>query len=78
MYEGEWRRGKAYGKGKFSWPSGATYEGDFKSGRMEGLGTFIGSDGDTYRGSWSSNRSMEGLIVVAMLVVGTRTSRFSK
>ena len=49
MYEGEWQRGKVYGKGKFSWPSGATYEGDFKWGRMEGLGTFIESDRDTYR-----------------------------
>lgn len=56
MYEGEWRRGKASGKGKFSWPSGATFEGEFKSGRMEGFGTFIGSDGDTYRGSWSADR----------------------
>lgn len=56
MYEGEWKRGKASGKGKFSWPSGATYEGEFKSGRMEGFGTFVGSEGDTYRGSWSSDR----------------------
>ncbi|KAL1337032.1 hypothetical protein AAHE18_10G106100 [Arachis hypogaea] len=56
MYEGEWKRGKASGKGKFSWPSGATYEGEFKSGRMEGFGVFVGSDGDTYRGSWSSDR----------------------
>ncbi|CAK9135522.1 unnamed protein product [Ilex paraguariensis] len=56
MYEGEWKRGKASGKGKFSWPSGATFEGDFKSGRMEGSGTFIGPDGDTYRGSWSGDR----------------------
>ena len=36
MYEGEWRRGKAYGKGKFSWPSRATYEGMFK---LHGMGT---------------------------------------
>ncbi|KAA8538541.1 hypothetical protein F0562_028149 [Nyssa sinensis] len=56
MYEGVWKRGKASGKGKFSWPSGATFEGEFKSGRMEGLGTFIGSDGDTYRGSWLADR----------------------
>ncbi|KAL0438041.1 UNVERIFIED_CONTAM: Phosphatidylinositol 4-phosphate 5-kinase [Sesamum latifolium] len=56
MYEGEWKKGKASGKGKFSWPSGATFEGEFKSGRMEGTGTFIGSDGDMYRGSWSGDR----------------------
>lgn len=56
MYQGEWKKGKATGKGKFSWPSGATYEGDFKSGRMDGFGTFIGSDGDSYRGSWSYDR----------------------
>ncbi|MCD9558371.1 hypothetical protein HAX54_015721 [Datura stramonium] len=52
----EWKRGKASGKGKFSWPSGATFEGEFKSGRMEGSGTFIGSDGDMYKGSWSADR----------------------
>nr|DAD24500.1 TPA_asm: hypothetical protein HUJ06_025964 [Nelumbo nucifera] len=46
----------ASGKGKFSWPSGATYEGEFKGGRMDGFGTFIGSDGDTYRGSWNADR----------------------
>ncbi|KAE8682203.1 Phosphatidylinositol 4-phosphate 5-kinase 2 [Hibiscus syriacus] len=56
IYTGEWRRGKASGKGKFSWPSGATYDGDFKSGRIEGVGTFIGSDDETYLGSWISNR----------------------
>ncbi|ESR39680.1 phosphatidylinositol 4-phosphate 5-kinase 2 [Citrus sinensis] len=56
MYEGEWRKGRASGKGKFSWPSGATYEGGFKSGRMDGEGTFVGVEGDTYRGSWSNDR----------------------
>lgn len=56
MYEGEWRRGKACGKGRFSWPSGAIYEGEFKSGRMEGFGSFIGVDGDMYRGSWVADR----------------------
>ncbi|KAK2979542.1 hypothetical protein RJ640_013559 [Escallonia rubra] len=56
MYQGDWKRGKASGKGKFSWPSGATFEGEFKLGRMEGFGTFTGSDGDTYRGSWTSDR----------------------
>ncbi|KAK8970043.1 hypothetical protein KSP40_PGU019384 [Platanthera guangdongensis] len=51
MYEGEWRRGKDAGKGKFSWTSGATFEGEFKGGRMEGFDTFIGADGDAYCGS---------------------------
>ncbi|KAI8004526.1 Phosphatidylinositol 4-phosphate 5-kinase 2 [Camellia lanceoleosa] len=37
MYEGERKRGKASGKGKFSWPSRATFEGEFKSGYMESL-----------------------------------------
>lgn len=56
MYEGEWKKGKANGRGKFSWPSGATYEGEFKSGRMDGYGTFIGVDGDTYRGFWAVDK----------------------
>nr|KYP40758.1 Phosphatidylinositol-4-phosphate 5-kinase 2 [Cajanus cajan] len=56
MYEGEWRRGKASGKGRFSWPSGATYEGDFAAGKMHGHGTFVGANGDTYHGAWLSDR----------------------
>lgn len=56
MYEGEWKKGKASGLGKFSWPSGATYEGEFRSGCMEGTGTFFGADGDMYIGSWCGNR----------------------
>ncbi|KAG1331826.1 hypothetical protein COCNU_02G017940 [Cocos nucifera] len=55
MYEGEWRHGKTTGRGKFSWPSGATYEGEFKAGFMDGIGTYTGSSGDTYRGGWSMN-----------------------
>ncbi|KAK2990385.1 hypothetical protein RJ640_003018 [Escallonia rubra] len=55
MYQGDWKRGKASGKGKFSWPSGATFEGEFKSGWIMGFSTFTGSDGDTYRGSWTSD-----------------------
>nr|CAD1833458.1 unnamed protein product [Ananas comosus var. bracteatus] len=55
MYEGDWRHGKATGKGKFSWPSGATYEGEFKAGFMDGHGTYTGAAGDTYRGGWLMN-----------------------
>ncbi|CBI30120.3 unnamed protein product, partial [Vitis vinifera] len=55
MYVGEWFRGKTMGKGKFSWPSGATYEGEFKSGYMDGKGTYTGNNGDTYRGQWVMN-----------------------
>lgn len=43
------------GKGKFSWPSGATYEGEFDSGFLDGFGTFIGASGDSYRGVYSMN-----------------------
>ncbi|KAG6490051.1 hypothetical protein ZIOFF_051333 [Zingiber officinale] len=56
MYEGDWLRGKPSGKGKFSWPSGATYEGEFRSGRMDGVGTFTGADGDTYHSQWATDR----------------------
>ncbi|CAM6033964.1 unnamed protein product [Sphagnum compactum] len=55
MYEGEWRRGKKTGKGKISWPTGATYEGDFMGGYMHGMGTYIGNGGTTYKGQWSMN-----------------------
>ena len=56
MYEGEWRDGKAAGKGRFTWPSGATYEGEFAAGKMHGAGTFVGADGDTYRGQWLADK----------------------
>ncbi|RLM97735.1 phosphatidylinositol 4-phosphate 5-kinase 6-like [Panicum miliaceum] len=55
MYEGSWRRGRASGRGKFSWTSGATYEGDFAGGYMHGHGTYIGEFGDTFAGLWASN-----------------------
>uniref|UniRef100_A0ACD5X7P4 Uncharacterized protein n=2 Tax=Avena sativa TaxID=4498 RepID=A0ACD5X7P4_AVESA len=55
MYEGSWRRGRASGRGKFSWPSGATYEGDLAGGYMHGHGTYIGEFGDTFGGHWANN-----------------------
>ncbi|KAK1628898.1 hypothetical protein QYE76_003213 [Lolium multiflorum] len=55
MYEGAWARGRAAGRGKFSWPSGATYEGDLAGGYMHGQGTYIGEFGDTFAGLWANN-----------------------
>lgn len=43
------------GKGRFSWPSGATYEGEFNSGHMDGTGTYTGLNGQTYKGQWVMN-----------------------
>ncbi|PPD79394.1 hypothetical protein GOBAR_DD23679 [Gossypium barbadense] len=43
------------GKGRFSWPSGATYEGEFKSGYIDGIGIYTGPSGDTYKGQWVMN-----------------------
>ncbi|VAH92751.1 unnamed protein product [Triticum turgidum subsp. durum] len=55
MYEGSWRQGRASGRGKFSWASGATYEGDLAGGYMHGHGTYIGEFGDTFAGHWANN-----------------------
>lgn len=56
MYEGEWKKGRAWGKGKLTWPSGATFEGEFKAGKMDGFGSFVGSDSGSYRGSWVGDK----------------------
>ena len=50
MHEGEWRRGKASGKGKFSWPSNATFIGELRSNRIEGFGTFTELEGNACLG----------------------------
>ena len=43
------------GRGRFTWPSGATYEGEFKGGYMDGTGTYTAPNGVTYRGQWVMN-----------------------
>eukprot|EP01115_Flamella_aegyptia_P015668 TRINITY_DN979_c0_g1_i2.p2 TRINITY_DN979_c0_g1~~TRINITY_DN979_c0_g1_i2.p2 ORF type:complete len:63 (+),score=15.03 TRINITY_DN979_c0_g1_i2:255-443(+) len=32
-YEGEWRAGKKWGKGRLTWSNGDRYEGDFIDGK---------------------------------------------
>nr|XP_040256903.1 phosphatidylinositol 4-phosphate 5-kinase 6-like isoform X2 [Aegilops tauschii subsp. strangulata] len=54
MYEGEWRHGKATGRGKFSWPSGATYRASSRT-FMDGDDTYTVAAGDPYNASWSMN-----------------------
>nr|XP_009393561.1 PREDICTED: phosphatidylinositol 4-phosphate 5-kinase 1-like [Musa acuminata subsp. malaccensis] len=56
MHEGEWRRGKASGKGKFSWPSAVTFRGELRSGRMDGFGAFTESEGNACPGSCVAGR----------------------
>jgi len=34
VYEGDFKEGKANGKGKMTPPDGTVYEGDFKEGKM--------------------------------------------
>ncbi|RWV91809.1 hypothetical protein GW17_00045869 [Ensete ventricosum] len=56
MHEGEWRRVKASGKGKFSWPSAVTFRGELRSGRMDGSGAFTESEGNAFPGSCVADR----------------------
>ncbi|KAK9845966.1 hypothetical protein WJX81_007112 [Elliptochloris bilobata] len=55
-YYGEWRGGKAHGRGAFVWPSGDRYEGEWADGRENGVGTAIGVDGSRFYGSWQAGK----------------------
>lgn len=52
VYEGRFKDGKFYGKGKITWKDGRRYEGEFVDGKMEGKGIFIWPNGDIYKGEY--------------------------
>ena len=39
-----------HGKGKMTWPDGASYQGDWQYNQACGEGTFTHTSGDTYYG----------------------------
>ena len=51
-YVGEWRDGKAEGKGTFFHSNGDLFEGDFKQDKANGQGTYKHKSGQTYQGGW--------------------------
>jgi hypothetical protein len=54
-YEGDFKRGRPDGKGKFSYPNGTVYEGDVVSGRSSGHGKTTFADGTSYEGGYRSS-----------------------
>ncbi|GJT50559.1 phosphatidylinositol 4-phosphate 5-kinase 6-like protein [Tanacetum coccineum] len=68
MYFGEWFKGRTNGRGKFSWPSGASYEGsmsyangdhyegEWRKGLQDGNGTYQWNSGHQYIGQWRKGK----------------------
>jgi hypothetical protein len=55
-YEGEYRDGKASGRGVLTAMSGNRYEGDFRNDHPNGRGLFIYESGNRYEGEVSNGR----------------------
>ena len=55
-YEGDWRNGKAEGKGIAYYNDGARYEGDFRNSKREGKGIIYYNDGDREMGDYLNNK----------------------
>ena len=55
-YEGEVKKGKAYGVGKFTFSDGSTYEGKFKKNKFHGKGEYTAKSGEVFEGKWKRNR----------------------
>lgn len=49
-YVGEWRQGKAEGKGVFFHANGDIFEGSFKADKANGFGTYTHKTGQKYSG----------------------------
>lgn len=50
-YEGEWKKGKAYGTGTYT-TSNVTYEGEWLADKQHGLGKETWRGGDVYEGDF--------------------------
>lgn len=54
-YSGNWKNGKAEGKGILKYVDGNRYSGDWKEGKADGQGTMNYADGTKYVGEWKSS-----------------------
>ena len=52
-YEGEVKKGKAYGVGVFTFLDGSTYEGKVKNNKIHGKGKYTDAQGKVYEGKFS-------------------------
>ena len=55
-YEGEIKKDKAYGVGKFTFLDGSTYEGKFKRNKFHGKGKYTTTSGEVFDGKWRHGR----------------------
>ena len=49
-----------HGKGKMTWPDGASYDGLWQCNAATKEGKFIHVNGDVYEGGWAANNLMTG------------------
>jgi len=55
-YEGEVKKSKAYGVGKFTFSDGSIYEGKFKKNKFHGKGKYTTTSGEVFDGKWRYGR----------------------
>ena len=55
-YEGEVKKGKAYGKGVITFADGSKYEGKVKKNKIHGKGKYTDSDNNIFEGKFRSGK----------------------
>ena len=56
LYQGQWRDGKANGKGRLIHSDGDIYQGEWKDDKAHGIGVYRHLDGAIYRGDWYEDK----------------------
>ena len=64
-YEGQYRDGKAHGRGVFTFPRGVRYVGEFRDDKFNGRGLYIWPSGNRYEGEFRDGK-MNGQGVYTM------------
>ena len=59
-YEGNWKNGIWFGKGKYSFNDGSGYNGEWKNGVESGLGILTYPNGDKYEGEFKNGKMLNG------------------
>jgi len=59
-YEGEFRHGERYGRGRYSFKSGGYYEGEWRNNKMHGEGILVFDSGGKYVGKFEDGRAVGG------------------
>lgn len=57
VYEGQWKNGERFGKGKLMWKDGSIYEGYWRDNKTNGKGRLIHANGDIYEGEWKDDKA---------------------